>query len=158
MTKVCLLRQTYFCYNTTFVATNICCDNIIFSWQNFCHDKLTFIATNMSFVVTKVCLSWQNICHGKHSGIITSVARNVTMARNITLCVREYYLPRQGMLLCQWMLLIMSSNRSYFVKEYYCNWTLLPMSSNRSYHVKECHFLCKGVLHTTSRKHICAFC
>ena len=158
---MCLSRQKYACWDKhIFVVTNI-----ILSWQNFCHEKLTFVATNTSFVVTKVCLSRQNICRGKHSD------------NNITYCGKECYHGKEHYLLCQRILLTLSRNVTvsecylpcqatcltmsrnvtycvkgcYYVKEYYCQWTLLTMSNNRSYHVKECHLLCRGVLLTMSR-------
>ena len=73
-----LSRQTQ---NTSFVATKIC-----LSWQNYCHDKIMFVVTNIChnktfvatsillsrqntsfvFVTSNMCLSQQNFCRNKN--------------------------------------------------------------------------------------------
>ena len=49
---------------------------IFLSWRNFCHDKLTFLATNtkVRLVVvfaTNIILSRQKVCCGKHTFVAT---------------------------------------------------------------------------------------
>ena len=62
VTEVCLSRQTYFCHDKTFVATNISRDK-----HNFgCSGKLTFVAT-------KMCLFRQNICLDKHAFVVRNI-------------------------------------------------------------------------------------
>ena len=48
-----LSRQKYACRDKDLSRQNC------HLWQNFCRDKLSFVATNMSFVATKVWLSRQ---------------------------------------------------------------------------------------------------
>ena len=81
VTKVCLLQQisvmTKLSWQKYFVVTNI-----IFSWQNFCHNKHTFVVTRDNFFATKhlsqqayfccdkrcvfTCLSKQKFCRDKN--------------------------------------------------------------------------------------------
>ena len=69
-----LSQQMHACRVKTFVTTELCLSqqNIFVAtklllWQNFCHDKHTFVITKdmfchdkHMFVVTKISLSWQN--------------------------------------------------------------------------------------------------
>ena len=73
--------------NASFVATEIC-----WSRQNFCRDKIMFVATNTSkicrdkhvFVATKASMSQQNVCRDKHFVATKLLSRQAYICRDKT--------------------------------------------------------------------------
>ena len=101
--NICLSRQTYFCRNKSFVATNIWRDihNFVATNVNVCRDKLTFVATNMCFfcrdksmLVSTKLLSRQNFCLDKHGFVAKNIFRNKRHPR-VSVCVTSTRLSRQ---------------------------------------------------------------
>ena len=86
-TKVCLLQQTYFCRDKTFVTTNV----ILAKLQQMCllRQNKCFVVTKVckSFVATNIILLWQNCCCPKHTFVATNVCvsrQNFCCNKNVT--------------------------------------------------------------------------
>ena len=97
VTNTCLSQQntsfvtTKVCLSKTFVVTNT---NVILSRQNFCCNKLTFVATN-------TCLLWQIFvatkifCHDKSfvaASILLSLQKRCFVASNTCFSWQKFYL------------------------------------------------------------------
>ena len=79
---VSVMTKHTFCHDKSMLVTtkDLFATNTILLQQNFCRDKLTFIAINMfvlrqntSFVATKVCSSWQNFYCDKHMFVMPNI-------------------------------------------------------------------------------------
>ena len=71
MTNMCLSQQ-----NMSFVTTKLC-----LLWQNFCHDKIMSVATQLLSQQTHVCHDksfvstsiWTHVCHNKIMFVTTNI-------------------------------------------------------------------------------------
>ena len=86
MTKICLLWQNFCCNKIMFVATNTYCLSLVMKKHIFCHDK------NM-LVMPKHLLQQNYVCCDKHMFVMTKhLLQQIFVATNIILLQQKWYL------------------------------------------------------------------